>query len=115
MDTGILHSHTTFTTLLLLAMVGSVVFSFNKSKPSPKWLRISHMVLGPLMLLTGIFLMVRTSAAGIQPYTWTKLVLILIATPLAIVGSRKNSPAMTVPALLLTVLVMVIALTNWPS
>lgn len=112
MDTGILHSHSTITSLLLLAMLASVIFSFNKEKDAPKWLRISHMVLGPLMLITGIYLMVKTSAAGIQPYTWTKLALILIATPLAIVGSRKKSPAMTVPAFLLTALVMAIAFTR---
>lgn len=107
-----LHTHTLVTTLFLVAMLLTVIFSFgDKSKASPKWLRISHMVLGPLMLITGIYLMVKSPLGG-EPYVWAKLILVLIATPLGIIGGRKKSVPLSVVAFLLVAGVMTLAYTR---
>lgn len=109
MDTGILHTHVFITSLFLVAMLITVITSLgSKEKPTPKWLRLSHMILGSLMLLTGIYLMVK-SPNGMEPYILVKLVLVLVATPLGIIGGRKKNMAMTGLAFLLVVGVMALA------
>lgn len=104
MDTGILHTHTLIVSLFLVLQVVTLVWvAMNASKKdvsSPKWLKLSHMILGSLMLLTGLFLMFR-SPSGMEPYVLLKLGLVLIATPLGIIGSRKKSIALTAVATLL--------------
>ena len=95
------HSHTTFVALLVLAMIASVVFVLmnrTNDKTSPKWLKISHMVLGTFTLVTGIYLMA-TSPMGSQPLYWFKLGFVVIAMILGIVGSRKKSAPMVIGSL----------------
>ncbi len=105
------HSHTTFVGLLIIAMLISVVFIFlnkNKEKGSPKWLKISHMVLGTFTLITGIYLMLN-SPDGNQPLYWFKLVLVIIAMVLGIVGSRKKNAPMGIGSLVLLLGIMALA------
>lgn len=105
------HSHTTFVGLLIIAMLISVVFIFlnkNNDKVSPKWLKISHMVLGTFTLVTGIYLMA-TAPDGTQPLYWFKLVLVVIAMVLGIVGSRKKNPGMAIGSLVVLIGIMSIA------
>ena len=101
MDTGMLHTHTLVTVLFVIAMLITVITSFgDKEKATPKWLRLSHMILGTLMLLTGIYLMIK-SPNGMEPYIILKLVLVLVATPLGIIGGRKKNAAMAMVSFIL--------------
>lgn len=77
----------------------------NGGKETPKWLKLGHMILGTLMLLTGLFLMFR-SPNGFQAYVFVKLILVLIAMPLGIIGSKKNNVFLTGIATLLVVVVL---------
>ncbi|MBK9448479.1 MAG: SirB2 family protein [Bacteroidetes bacterium] len=101
MDTGILHSHTLVVSLYLLQLLIRVVLMAAASKEAlakyTKAMRIPHIVLATLMLGTGIFLMVRQAQGvdGIQPYVWVKFALVLASIPLGVVGSKRNSVALT--------------------
>ncbi len=108
LDVAMKHSHTTFVGLLIIAMLISVVFIFlnkNKRKGSPKWLKISHMVLGTFTLITGIYLMLN-APGGSQPLYWFKLVLVFIAMFLGIAGSRKKNAPMGLGSLVLLLGIM---------
>lgn len=101
LDIAMKHSHTTFVGLLIIAMLISVVFVFlnqKNNKTSPKWLKISHMVLGTFTLITGIYLMVNSPIGG-QPLYWAKLGLVVVAMVIGIVGSRKKSIPLTLASL----------------
>lgn len=103
-DVAMKHSHTMFVMLLVIAMLVSVIMAFknrgSKDKPTPKLLKISHMILGTFTLITGIYLMIN-APDGRQPYIWVKLVAVIVAMVLGIVGGRKNSVPMTSIAMLL--------------
>ncbi|HEX2898590.1 MAG TPA: SirB2 family protein, partial [Bacteroidia bacterium] len=101
MDTGILHTHTLIVSLYLLQLLIRVVLMAAAKQETlakySKAMRVPHIVLATLMLGTGIFLMVRQgqSVDGIQPYVWLKFALVLASIPLGVVGSKRNSVALT--------------------
>lgn len=105
MDTGMLHTHTLVTVLFVIAMLVTVITSFgDKEKPTPKWLKLSHMILGTLMLITGVYLMIK-SPNGMEPYILVKLALVLVATPLGIIGGRKKNAPMAMVSFVLVLAV----------
>jgi mono/diheme cytochrome c family protein len=101
MDTGILHTHTLVVSLYMLQLlVKAVLLTTGKHAMLDKFAaktRIPHMVLATLMLVTGIFLMVR-SPEGTQPYVLVKLVFVLGAIPLGIVGFKRRNNVLGVLA-----------------
>lgn len=104
MDTGIKHTHVLIVSLYLLQLILRVVLmAAAKQETVQKYtrsMRVPHIILSILMLGTGIYLMVK-APAGIQPYTWVKLLLIAFSIPLGIVGTKRGSIAFTGLALLL--------------
>jgi mono/diheme cytochrome c family protein len=104
MDTGMLHSHKLVVSLYLLQLLVRVILMV-AAKPETvakytKALRVPHIVLSILMLVTGVYLMVK-APAGVQPYILVKLGLVLASVPLGVLGSKRNSVALTGLAFLL--------------
>jgi mono/diheme cytochrome c family protein len=95
MDTGILHTHHLLG-VILLVLVGMPVVFPNLRQKLGRW----HMVLDTLLLLTGIYLVVRAPAA-FSGVAIGKYLLVLGAIGLAIVGGRKNRKSWQVLAFLM--------------
>jgi hypothetical protein len=95
MDTGILHTHHLLG-VILLVLVGMPVVFPNLRQKLGRW----HMVLDTLLLLTGIYLLVRAPAA-FSGVAIGKYLLVLGAIGLAIVGGRKNRKSWQVLAFLM--------------
>ncbi|MEN2992455.1 MAG: cytochrome c [Bacteroidia bacterium] len=92
MDTGILHTHHLLGVLLLLLVGVPVVF--------PKWsqkVRWAHAVLDSLLLLTGIYLLVRAPQAFAPTYLG-KYALVILAIGLAILGQRRANKRLSIAA-----------------
>ncbi|MFN8397987.1 MAG: cytochrome c [Bacteroidia bacterium] len=98
MDTGMLHTHNLVVSLYLLQLLVRVVMMIAASKTAVdkyvKAMRIPHIVLSILMVATGTFLMFR-APGGVQPYILVKLGLVLASIPLGVIGSKRNSVALT--------------------
>ncbi|MCS6895262.1 MAG: c-type cytochrome [Bacteroidia bacterium] len=95
MDTGILHTHHLLAVLLLVLVGAPIVFS--------QWaqrLKKVHMVLDTLLVLTGVYLLLKAPEAFSPPYL-LKYILTLAAVGLAIAGSRRNNKRLSIAAFFL--------------
>lgn len=104
MDTGILHTHHLLAVFLLVLVGAPIVFA--------QWaqrLKKIHMVLDSLLVLTGIYLLVKAPAALTTPYL-VKYLLTLGAIGLAIVGSRQRNKRLSLAAFILLAYVYGISL-----
>jgi uncharacterized membrane protein SirB2 len=114
-DTAMKHSHTLVAMLYLLQLLIRVVLMAMNNKVTvakyTKAMRIPQILLSVLFLGTGIYLMVRQgqSVDGIQPYVWVKFAMVLASIPLGVIGSKRNSVALTGFAFLVLVGVLGLA------
>lgn len=95
MDTGFLHTHTLVVSLYLLQLLIKVVLLLSGNGAAlekfSKTMRIPHMVLATLMLVTGGYLLYRVWSVA-PTYLWIKIALVFLSIPLGVVGiSKKNS------------------------
>lgn len=95
---------------LLIFTIKVLLLIFNKSafdKVRAKT-KITEMILGTLLLVTGIWLLIMRG--GIDPvWLQVKIALVLIAIPIAIIGLRKANMAMALIALGIFVYVFLVA------
>src|SRR4051812_2143007 len=111
MEKGILHLHLTVIVIFLLSFSFKTFLLFSGKLPLLDKVRaktkILEMVLGTLILLTGIYLLVITKNS--QTYMIVKIILVLAAIPLGIIGLKKNSKPMTLISLVVFLYVFAIA------
>lgn len=103
---GLLHTHYLVVTLFLLIYVIKTILLLSDKKDLlekfSKRFKIPEMVISVLFLLTGIYLSTQLPFGGKYDYLfWIKIVMVLIAIPLAIVGFRKSNKILASLALLL--------------
>lgn len=107
MDIGIRHLHFTAVVLLLLFILfKTILLLSNKNELLDKIrakTKVVDIILGILAILTGAYLM--TLKPTIEPYLLVKIVVVLIAIPLGIVGLKRHKKPMAVMSLLLIVYV----------
>lgn len=103
---GILHTHYLVVTLFLLIYVVKTILLLSDKKDlldkfSRKF-KVPEMIISVLFLLTGIYLSTQLPFGGKYDYLfWIKIVMVLIAIPLAIVGFRKSNKILASLSLLL--------------
>lgn len=80
---------------VILLFVNANLFEKVKAKT-----KIIEMILGPLVLLSGIWLLIEL---GGVPYSWlhVKITAVLVAIPLSIIGLKKSNKILAVLALVL--------------
>ena len=107
MDIGMRHLHVAVVTLLLLFILfKTVLLVANKTELLDKIrakTKVVDMILGSLVLVTGAYLV--SLKPSIEGYLIIKIVLILIAIPLAIIGLKKHKKLLAVLSLLLIIYV----------
>lgn len=80
---------------VILLLVNTKLFEKVKAKT-----KIIEMILGPLVLISGIWLLVEL---GGVPFSWlhVKITVVLVAIPLSIIGLKKSNKILAVLALVL--------------
>jgi cytochrome c553 len=105
MDIGFRHLHLTVVVLLLVFMLfKTVLLLTNKIELLDKIrakTKIVDIILGVLVLATGGYLL--TLKSGVEAYLWVKMLLVLVAIPLGIVGLKKHKKRLAVISLLLII------------
>lgn len=113
MSTGILHTHTLVVVLFLLLYTVKVILLLI-NHPSLDTLRaktkVADMILGTLILATGVGLMVVTKNS--QGYILTKLVLVLACIPAGIIAMKKSIKWLAVLVLVVFIYVLFVAYTD---
>ena len=114
MAKGFLHLHVTIIILfVLLYAVKVFLLVTGKSEALDKLrnkTKIADMVLGSLILITGIYL--TAISPSIETYLIVKIVLVIASIPLGIIAMKKLNKPMAIAALLIYVYVFVIAKTK---
>ena len=102
MDIGIRHLHMTVVVLLLIFMLFKTVLLLTNKIEALDRIRaktkVFDIILGVLVVVTGGYLVALKS--GIEAYLWIKIVLVLAAIPLGIVGLKKHKKRLAVISLL---------------
>lgn len=103
---GLLHTHYLVVTLFLLLYVVKTILLLSDKKDVldkfSKKLKVPEMIISALFLLTGIYLTTQLPFGGKFDYLfWIKIVMVLIAIPLAIIGFRKYNKILASLSLLL--------------
>ena len=98
----LLHAHKGIIYLFLAFLTFKVLFSFiNKEKfqsfKNTKGAKIAEMVLGTLVLASGVALLIQTPASG--GWLHAKVTLAILAIPVAIIGFKKDKAVLTVLSL----------------
>jgi len=105
MEIGFLHLHKTVVILFLVLLLGKVVLLLAGKKELLQKVRdktrIADMVLGGLIILTGMYLFFLKSNPGF--YLYVKMILVLISIPVGIIGFKKDKPFLAVLSLLIIV------------
>lgn len=113
MEKGLLHLHVTVVTLftLLYALKVYYLLSNNTGLDNLRSkTKIADMILGTLILATGIYLTVISPV--INTYLIVKIVLVLASIPVGIIAMKKSIKPMAITALLMYVYVFAVAKTN---
>jgi cytochrome c553 len=101
MEIGFLHLHKTVVVIFLLLILSKVVLLLAGKKELLQKLRsktrVADMILGGLILITGIYLFFLK--ANPEVYLYAKIILVLISIPLGIVGFKKQKPILAVMSL----------------
>ena len=112
--TAFLHTHVLVVVLfLLLFTVKTVLLLLNKRETLTKLrnkTKVLEMIFGTLILITGGWMLVNYN--GIPSWLITKVVLVLVAIPLGIVGLKRENKVLAVLALLIFVYVYGVAETD---
>lgn len=107
MYTGLLHTHRLVVILFLIIYLIKIALLLLNKKESldsfSKKFRIPEMIISTLFLLTGIGLLLKTAA--ISPMLIGKIVLVLAAIPLAVVGFRKQNKLLATLSVVLLIAV----------
>ena len=103
---GILHTHYLVVTLFLLIYVVKTILLLSDKKELldkfSKKIRVTEMIISTLFLLTGIYLTTQIPFGGKYDYLfWIKIVMVLVAIPLAVVGFKKHNKVLASLSLLL--------------
>lgn len=108
MFTGLLHTHKAVVILFLaLYVVKLVLLLMNRRETLErltKAFRIPEMVISTLFLLTGAILLAQLPAARIDMMMIIKIILVLAAIPIAVVGFRKSNKMLAVLSVFLIVM-----------
>lgn len=114
MEKGILHLHLTVIVIFLLTFTFKTLLLLANNMPLLDKVRaktkILEMVVGTLILLTGGYLLYVTRNA--ETYMIVKIILVMAAIPLGIIGIKKNNKLLAVVALLIFIYVYGIAETR---
>lgn len=114
MITGILHLHVTIVSLFTLLYLAKVYLMLaNKTEALVKLrskTKIADMVLGSLIIITGVFLTIKTPV--IETFLIVKIVLVIVSIPIGIVAMKKANKPMAVCALLIYFYVFAVAKTD---
>jgi len=112
--TSILHSHVLIVVLFLLLFTYKVILlllnRLDALERARSRTKVAEMVLGTLMLVTGGWLLFNYTGAPV--WLITKIVLVVVAVPLGIVGLRRNNKVLAVLALVIFVYVYGMAETD---
>lgn len=113
--TAFLHTHVLVVVLFLLLFTYKVILLLLNKQSALANVRnktkVPEMILGILILVTGGWLLANYSG-GIPTWLVTKVVLVLLAIPVGIVGLKQSNKVLTVLALLLFVYVYGVAETD---
>jgi mono/diheme cytochrome c family protein len=111
MEKGFLHLHITITSIFLLIYLVKVFLltaekteAFNKFRSKTK---IADMILGSLIIITGVFLTVK--APVIETYLIVKIALVIVSIPLGIIAMKKANKTMAIVVLAIYFYVFLIA------
>jgi mono/diheme cytochrome c family protein len=114
MITGILHLHVTIVSLFTLLYLAKVYLltaekteAFNKLRNKTK---IADMILGSLIIITGVYLTVKTPV--IETYLIVKIVLVIVSIPLGIIAMKKANKILAIVVLAIYFYVFLIARTD---
>jgi len=112
--TAFLHTHVLVVVLFLLLFTYKVILLLlNKHDTLTKVrnkTKVLEMILGTLILITGSWLLYNYS--GIPTWLITKVVLVLVAIPLGIVGLKRSNKLLAILALVIFVYVYAVAETD---
>ena len=114
MAKGFLHLHITVTSIFLFIYLAKVYLLaaekteiFDKLRSKTK---IADMILGSLIIITGVFLTVK--APVIETYLIVKIVLVIASIPMGIIAMRKANKPMAIAVLAIYFYVFLIARTK---
>jgi len=114
MELGILHLHVTLVILFLgFFMVKLVLLMLGKKNTLNRIrnrFKIVDIILGTLMLLTGVFLL--TLKQNFEFYMVTKIVLMLVAIPLGVIGIKRGKVALSLSSIIIFAYIYVVAETR---
>jgi cytochrome c553 len=107
MDIGMRHLHVTVVLILLVFMLfKTILLLINKTDLLDRIrakTKVADMVLGVLVLATGIYLV--TLKPAIETYLWLKIILVIVAIPIGIVGLKRHKKLLAVLSVILIVYV----------
>lgn len=115
MDIKIIHKEI-IVHLFLIVLISKTVIMFIKPDLFEKVrekTKVLEMILGPAILGTGIYAWVDKGYPISAMWIWVKLILMLVAVGLTIVGFKKGNKVMAVAAVFIFVLVYLLALKRY--
>lgn len=111
MEKGFLHLHVTIVSIFILLYVAKVFLLLaNKPEALTKLrskTKIADMVLGALIIITGVYLLVIVPA--IETYLIVKIVLVIASIPLGIIAMKKSNKVMALLSVLLYVYIFLVS------
>ncbi len=114
MEIGMRHLHLTVVIVFLLFMIFKTVLLLANKLDLLDRIRsktkVADMILGLLIVVTGIYMM--TLKSGIESYLWIKLILVILAIPLGIVGLKRHKKLLALLSVLIIVYIYGIAETQ---
>ncbi len=114
MEIGMRHLHLTVVIVFLLFMIFKTVLLLANRLELLDRIRsktkVADMILGLLIVATGIYMM--TLKSGIESYLWIKLILVILAIPLGIVGLKRHKELLALLSVLIIVYIYGIAETQ---
>lgn len=114
MEKGFLHLHVTIVSIFTLLYIAKVyLLLVNKSEALEKLrakTKIADMILGSLIIITGVFLTIK--APAIETFLIVKIVLVLASIPIGIIAMKKANKPMALFAVLIYIYVFAVAKTD---
>lgn len=114
MEKGFLHLHVTVVCVFIFLYAAKVFLLLaNKSAALDKLRRktkLADAVLGSLILVTGVFLLIKTPV--VETYLLVKIVLVIASIPIGIIAMKKMDKALAIAAALIYVYVFAVAKTD---
>lgn len=112
-QTGLKHTHTLLVTLFLLSSIVKTILLLTGSVHTLERYRkrflMPEMLIAILFLATGLYMWYNMSFAPLGGWIHLKLLMIIVAIPLGIIGFKKNNIALSVISTLLFIAVFALA------